>query len=71
MTQPQQPSAASVPPVVKSRAVAYYRQSVQDQQEDTIPVQREQIREWADDHDIEIVREFADGPSLPDDSQDE
>jgi hypothetical protein len=69
--QPQQPSAAGVPPVVESRAVAYYRQSLQDQQEDSIPVQRERIREWADDHGIEIVREYADGPSLPEESQDE
>jgi DNA invertase Pin-like site-specific DNA recombinase len=60
-----------VPPVVKSRAVAYYRQSAQDQQEDSIPIQRERIREWADDHDAEIVREFTDGQSPPDDSQDE
>ena len=71
MTQPQQPSAASVPPVVKRRAVAYYRNSVRDEQEDSIPIQRERIREWADDHDIEIVREYADGPSPLEDSQDE
>ena len=71
LTQPQQTSAADVPQVVRPRAVAYYRQSAQDQQEDSIPVQRERIREWADDHDIEIVREFADGQSPPDGSQDE
>jgi hypothetical protein len=71
MTQPQQTSAADVPQVVRPRAVAYYRQSVQDRQEDSIPVQREQVREWADDHGIEIVREYADGPSLPEESQDE
>ena len=71
MTEPQQPSAADVPPVVESRAVAYYRQSAQDEQDDSIPAQREQIREWADDHDVEIVREFTDGESLPEDSQDE
>ena len=69
--QPQQPSAAGVPPVIKPQAVAYYRQSAQDQQEDSIPVQRERIREWADDHDVEIVREFADGQSPPEGSQDE
>ncbi len=61
MPQPQEPSGADVPPVVKRRAVAYYRQSAQDQQEDSIPAQRERIREWADDHDVEIVREFTDG----------
>jgi DNA invertase Pin-like site-specific DNA recombinase len=51
--------------------VAYYRQSAQGQQDDSIPAQREQIREWADHHDIEIVREYADGPSTLEDSQDE
>ena len=35
--------------------------------EDSIPSQREKIHEWADDHDIEIVREYADAPSLPED----
>jgi len=35
--------------------------------EDSIPNQREKIHEWADDHDIEIVREYADDPSLPED----
>ena len=69
MTQPHQPSAADVPPVVKRRAVAYYRQSAQDEQDDSIPAQRERIREWADDNDVEIVREFADGRSPPDGSQ--
>ena len=71
MTQSQQTAAADVPPVVKPRAVAYYRQSAQDEQDDSILAQRERIREWADDHDIEIVREFADGQSPPDGSQDE
>ena len=71
MTQPQQPSATDVPQAVQPRAVAYYRQSVQDRQEDSIPIQREQVREWADDHGIEIVREFTDGQSPPDGSQDE
>lgn len=35
--------------------------------EDATPSQREKIHEWADDHDIEIVREYADTPSLPED----
>ena len=71
MTQPQETSAADVPQVVRPRAVAYCRQSAPDQQEDSIPVQRAQVREWADDHDVEIVREFTDGQSPPDGSQDE
>ena len=35
--------------------------------EDSIPSQREKIHEWADDHDIEVVREYADAPTLPED----
>ena len=43
-----------------ARAVAYYRHSAQDRQENSIPIQREQVREFAQEHNIEIVREFAD-----------
>ena len=42
--QPQQPSAADVPPVVELRAVAYSRNSAQDEQENSIPLQRNQGR---------------------------
>lgn len=42
------------------KAVAYYRHSSQDRQENSIPIQREQVREFAEKHNIEIIREFAD-----------
>lgn len=29
------------------RAVAYYRHSAQDRQENSIPIQQDQVREWA------------------------
>jgi DNA invertase Pin-like site-specific DNA recombinase len=42
------------------RAVAYYRHSAQDKQENSIEIQREQVRKFAAEHSIEIIREFAD-----------
>ena len=44
----------------RPRAVAYYRHSAQDRQENSIPIQQEQVREWAEEHGIEIIKEFAD-----------
>ena len=44
----------------RPKAVAYYRHSAQDRQENSIPIQREQVCEWADKVGIEIVEEFAD-----------
>ena len=41
-------------------AVAYYRHSAQDRQENSIPIQRNQVREWAEKNGIEIIEEFAD-----------
>ena len=40
--------------------MAYYRHSAQDRQENSIPLQREQVREWADKNSVEIIREFDD-----------
>jgi DNA invertase Pin-like site-specific DNA recombinase len=40
--------------------VAYYRHSAQDRQENSIPLQREQVRQWADKNGIEVIREFSD-----------
>jgi len=51
--------------------VAYYHQSAQDSADNSIPSQQEKVHQWADEHDIEIVREYADGPSSPEESQDE
>ena len=42
------------------RAVAYYRHSAQDRQENSIPIQRDQVREWAEKNGVEIIHEFAD-----------
>lgn len=41
-------------------AVAYYRHSAQDRQENSIPIQQEQVRQFAEEHGIEIIEEFAD-----------
>jgi len=46
--------------VPKIKAVAYYRHSAQDRQENSIPIQQEQVREWADKNGVEIIHEFAD-----------
>lgn len=48
------------PTVVRPRAVAYYRHSAQDRQENSIPIQREQVRKWAEKNGVEIIREFED-----------
>jgi DNA invertase Pin-like site-specific DNA recombinase len=53
---------AQAPVLVK--AVAYYRHSAQDRQENSIPIQQDQVRAWAKQHGIEIIHEFYDiGPS--------
>ena len=44
----------------KYRAVAYYRHSAQDRQENSVEIQQDQVRQFAKEHDIEIIREFAD-----------
>jgi DNA invertase Pin-like site-specific DNA recombinase len=51
----EDPTAAARP-----RAVAYYRHSAQDRQENSIPIQRDQVREWADNNGVDIIHEFAD-----------
>lgn len=49
---------AQMPPLI--RAVAYYRHSAQDRQENSIPIQQDQVRAWAKQHGVEIIREFCD-----------
>jgi DNA invertase Pin-like site-specific DNA recombinase len=44
----------------KVRAVAYYRHSAQDRQEDLTRLQQDQVRRWAQEHGVEIIHEFAD-----------
>jgi len=46
--------------ISKYRAVAYYRHSAQDRQENSVEIQQDQVRQFAQEHDIEIIREFAD-----------
>lgn len=45
---------------VTSKAIAYYRHSAQDRQENSIPIQREQVRQFASENGIQIIKEFAD-----------
>ncbi len=45
---------------IRKRSVTYYRHSMQESQENSIPIQREHVREWAQEHGIEIIKEFAD-----------
>jgi len=45
---------------IQSKAVAYYRHSAQDRQENSIPIQRERVKKFAREHGIEVIREFAD-----------
>ena len=42
------------------RAVAYYRHSAQDRQENSIAIQQEQVQQWARENGVEIIHEFAD-----------
>ena len=42
------------------KAIAYYRHSAQDRQENSIEIQREQVLKFATENGIEIIREFAD-----------
>jgi DNA invertase Pin-like site-specific DNA recombinase len=46
------------PAIIRPKAVAYYRHSAQDRQENSIPIQRENVRKWADEHGLEIIKEF-------------
>lgn len=49
---------ATAPALV--RAVAYYRHSAQDRQENSIPIHQDQVRARAKQHGVEIIREFCD-----------
>ena len=42
------------------RAVAYYRHSAQDRQENSIAIQQDQVRSWAKSNGVEIIHEFMD-----------
>lgn len=45
---------------VKKKAVAYYRHSAEDKQENSVPLQREQAQTFADKYGVEIIHEEAD-----------
>lgn len=42
------------------RAVAYYRHSAQDRQENSISIQQDQVRPWAESNGVEIIHECMD-----------
>lgn len=42
------------------RAIAYYRHSAEDKQENSVPIQREHIQKFAQEHHIEVIHEEAD-----------
>lgn len=44
----------------KVRAIAYYRHSVESIPDRSITYQRDQVRRWAGEHDVEIIHEFYD-----------
>ncbi len=44
----------------RPRAVAYYRHSAQDRQENSILLQQEQVQQFADENGVEIIKEFFD-----------
>jgi len=46
-------------PFIK-RAVAYYRHSAQDRQENSVEIQQDQVRKFAADNNIQIVEEYID-----------
>jgi len=48
------------PAAPRFRAVAYYRHSAQDRQENSVAIQQEQVQQWARENGVEIIHEFAD-----------
>lgn len=54
------PNSSESEPTVRPRAVAYYRHSAQDRQENSVLLQQEQVRQWAQQNDVDIIQEFVD-----------
>ncbi len=54
-----EPSGAE-PKLPLLRAIAYYRHSAQDRQENSVAIQQEQVLQWAAANGIEVIHEFAD-----------
>jgi len=44
----------------RKKAVAYYRHSAEDKQENSVAIQRQHTKKFADEHNIEIIHEEAD-----------
>jgi DNA invertase Pin-like site-specific DNA recombinase len=53
-------TVSTEPAVVRAKAVAYYRHSAQDRQENSIPIQQDLVRDWAEKFGVEIIEEFKD-----------
>jgi DNA invertase Pin-like site-specific DNA recombinase len=51
---------ANEPAAPRFRAVAYYRHSAQDRQENSVAIQQEHVQKWAQENHVEIIQEFAD-----------
>lgn len=47
-------------PAPRACAVAYYRHSAADRQENSVPIQQELVGKWCKENQIEIIKEFAD-----------
>lgn len=47
-------------PVAQVCAIAYYRHSAQDRQENSVAIQQDQVQQWARDNNVTIIHEFAD-----------
>ncbi len=45
---------------IKRRAIAYYRSSLEHQSELSISLQQVQVRTWASENGVEIIREYSD-----------
>jgi DNA invertase Pin-like site-specific DNA recombinase len=63
--QPQRPWWVKEPPPAEAprprfRAVSYYRHSAQDRQENSVAIQQELVRKWAEDNGVDIIHEFSD-----------
>jgi len=48
------------PAAPRLRAVAYYRHSAKDRQENSVAIQQELVTKWAEENGVDIIHEFAD-----------
>ncbi len=52
--------AIAEPALPPFRAVAYYRHSARDRQENSVAIQQELVQKWAKENGVDIIHEFAD-----------